>query len=336
MSHNQIYTANQGTQNQEPKTQQNTAQNQTKSQPAINYKNTSHSSKSELNEKNNRQKFAKIFPQAKFEEEDDEALKASISAGTLFEDKSYDYRFDKLIFPHMFKENGRKETISWIRISEIYKNSEYDIFDFGVRDFTHYYGMFERLWLEKTYFRIKTRSDENSWIYTHFNFFNACNLLIKTHGMEIIERIFDEDNSFFKEVGGFKVNLNIGGIWTEYLVDDFMPIKTGEDLPDEFLYSGVLKDCKEGLYEIWLLVLEKAFTKAYNGYERLSDIPVFEFLKCLTGANYELYRTGNANPDYKGYEEKEVDVEKTWEILKNSMKKDHIVSCFVNFGNKES
>lgn len=281
---------------------------------------------------NNRKIFSKIYPQAKFDEEEDEILKRVISGNRLFRDSTYDYRFTQLILPKMFKKEDEGETIIWTRLSKIYNISEFDLFDRGVREYSHYTHMFERLRREKVYFKPNELS--LGWVETHFNYFNACNLLIKSYGIELVERLFDVENSFYKDVGAFKLTLNVGGIWTEYLVDDFVPLKTGGQAPDEFLYSGALRDSTEGIYEVWLLILEKALSKAFMGYEKLGDIPVFEYMRCLTGAPYELYRCGDSFGEFEGFETGEVDQGQAWRLIREALSKEHHVSFITIKGNE--
>lgn len=93
----------------------------------------------------------------------------------------------------------------------------------------------------------------------------------------LIQRLFDRE-----EINEFSVNsvwLNINGIWTQIMMDDYVPVKPvrgGVTLAFSRTYDK----------ELWVLLLEKAYAKAYGGYLPIEGGDPCYALRDLTGAPY--------------------------------------------------
>lgn len=71
--------------------------------------------------------------------------------------------------------------------------------------------------------------------------------------------------------------LCIDGIWKLIEVDGFIPVKPDGKAP-------VFSRCREGDEELWVILLEKAYAKAYGCYEHIVGGQPYEAIKDLTGA----------------------------------------------------
>lgn len=90
----------------------------------------------------------------------------------------------------------------------------------------------------------------------------------------LIERLFEYIDL---ENGYFLIWLCIDGIWKLIELDGFIPTKpNGKDL--------VFSCCRDGDEELWVILLEKAYAKAYGNYEHIIGGQPYEAIKDLTGA----------------------------------------------------
>jgi calpain-15 len=97
----------------------------------------------------------------------------------------------------------------------------------------------------------------------------------------LVKRLFDIEES--NHYGVYAIWLNINGTWREYVIDDYFPVSR----PGRPCFAKPT----EGQNEIWVMLLEKAYAKAYGGYYRLNLGRAGEALRDLTGApsySYEL------------------------------------------------
>jgi hypothetical protein len=122
-----------------------------------------------------------------------------------------------------------------------------------------------------------------------------------------IERLFKtSENS--ADSGAYLISLNVSGIWTEFMVDDYLPFWIASN-PDQKSSREVtsligcghvwdiltpvfnktpilgLKD-KNQTVAIWPVILEKALVKSLGGYHKLlnSDTSTLEYLKDFTSS----------------------------------------------------
>ena len=94
----------------------------------------------------------------------------------------------------------------------------------------------------------------------------------------------NEKNDF----GLFSVWLNINGLWDEYVIDDYIPVEIDHENLDENgepKFSPVFsKFGKFGEEALWVILIEKAYAKAFGGYQRIDLGDPTCALRDLTGA----------------------------------------------------
>ena len=89
---------------------------------------------------------------------------------------------------------------------------------------------------------------------------------------EIIERIFERAD--ISEQGLYAVWLFINGKWDCYVIDDFFPFSSGQ-----YIFS-------KHKNELWIMLLEKAYAKAYKSYENIKFGFAGYALNSITGAPF--------------------------------------------------
>jgi len=139
----------------------------------------------------------------------------------------------------------------------------------------------------------------------------------------LIKRLVDVE--VFNNFGVYSIWLNFEGFWRKVIVDDRMPY-------DEqgFVYSGVNPDT----LSIWPLLIEKAYAKCYEGYNRIPiDKGLAFYLKDLTGAPVLAFpldfRSQREDDEFNGYElnmnaTQLAEAEEVWEILTDSFEKGYL------------
>lgn len=170
----------------------------------------------------------------------------------------------------------------------------------------------------------------------------------------LITRIIgnNEKNDF----GLFSVWLNINGVWDEYVVDDYIPV--AED-PNNINENGEPKKSpvfskfgKFGEDALWVILIEKAYAKAFGGYQRIDLGDPTCALRDLTGAPvtridfayvHHLYREVESLQKqidqkcakYQLYqqrdekkEELETKVKEIWSLLMKSIRNGYIICCY--------
>ena len=95
-------------------------------------------------------------------------------------------------------------------------------------------------------------------------------------------------NSEKNDFGLFSVWLNINGIWDEIVIDDYIPVEEDSETVDENgdpTYRPVFsKFGKFGEDALWVILIEKAYAKAFGGYQRIDIGDPTCALRDLTGA----------------------------------------------------
>jgi len=93
---------------------------------------------------------------------------------------------------------------------------------------------------------------------------------------ELVKRLFDVDQ--INKYGLYVVWINTNGFWEQIVLDDYLPC-----LENEF---GVLEHAfsNTGRPEMWPMLLEKAYAKAYGSYARIDSGNPYNALRDLTGA----------------------------------------------------
>ena len=250
--------------------------------------------------------FRPIHCQAKYSEEDIENLEKSQKEMLRYVDFSFNYNLKNLIF----EKNGdfKKTYIEWVRLSNLFdedeyclflapgdaktpKNTDLDVFKKSENEpnpgqlrpfFEHREG--EWLPLDQSLASLY-QQDSRFWI-NRSNTKNAFGLVIDSLGEDYFRGLIvtkEQD----KAVEAYRVQLNISGIWTEFILDDYYPVLKGgqDEVADaikghRFLYQSPISPKNQ----IWPIVVEKALAKAYGGYHKLGAISVPEIVSCLLSA----------------------------------------------------
>lgn len=129
-----------------------------------------------------------------------------------------------------------------------------------------------------------------------------------------IMRLFETQE--LNQYGVYSVWLSINGEWKNIIVDDYIPVK--QDTVQPAFARGVEN-------EIWVMILEKAYAKAYGYYEKIELVDPASIFNDLTGAPVEVIdKFSKMKPD------------KLWEKLYDSDQKEHVMSCWVKEDNEDS
>lgn len=131
-----------------------------------------------------------------------------------------------------------------------------------------------------------------------------CSLSSLAERKDLIERLFyNEESPDQKKYHIYSVWLNIFGEWQNIVLDDFMPCRN-----NGFAFSRAQGQ------ELWVLLLEKAYAKAYGTYEAIEGGNPSVALRDLTGAPYE-------NID-------NVSADEFWNFLTKYDKHGYILTCY--------
>lgn len=105
----------------------------------------------------------------------------------------------------------------------------------------------------------------------------------------LVRRLFDieEPNKW----GVYCVWLNINGVWQQYVIDDYFPV----NVQGAYVFTVPNK----GQNEIWAMLLEKAYAKAYGGYYKIPSGILSEAFRDLTGAPAILYKLQEAKSNFR-------------------------------------
>jgi hypothetical protein len=201
--------------------------------------------------------------------------------GVLFVDKEFPPEKASLCLspPHP-DYRGQFDRISWKRAAELFGEGAYDIFR-GITPCDIRQGA-----LGDCYF--------------------LCALSSLAEQPELIRRLFDVTT--VNEFGICSVWLNINGGWKSYILDEYFPsvqTRNGFDLA----FS------KTDQKELWVILLEKAYAKAYGSYWDIIGGDPVHALRDLTGAPYDRIE------DYS-------DLNVAWEKLKLHNAQNFIITCF--------
>lgn len=95
----------------------------------------------------------------------------------------------------------------------------------------------------------------------------------------LIKRLFDTTHP--NDYAVYALWLNIDGMWKEFILDDYFPVEDNGRGAVQFAFSRTNED------EIWVMLLEKAYAKAYGNYHRVVGGDPVHALRDLTGAPFE-------------------------------------------------
>lgn len=202
-----------------------------------------------------------IYSQAKYSEEDAENLKRAKKEELTYVDFSFDYNLKK------FAKNNYKDAkdieVSWMRISDVLTKTEYQVFGSSDKEREE----------EPSKFKIKGEEGRRNQELK-----SAFALLRRFKDERYLTRLVSQDPSGW-EVSAYEIKLNIGGVWTEIIIDDYFPVV--ED--DKGNLSFCFMEPQGDENEIVEMLIEKALAKSFNGYHKLKDVKVEQFINHLTG-----------------------------------------------------
>jgi len=121
-----------------------------------------------------------------------------------------------------------------------------------------------------------------------------------------IRKLFESHRP--NEQGCYGVRVCNMGIWTTYVMDDYIPCSASTKKPIFTRSNGK---------ELWVVLLEKAWAKIYGSYARIEAGLTRECLHDLTGAPTKYYLTGD---NQKKNEE-------IWQELVKGEQKDFVMTC---------
>lgn len=89
----------------------------------------------------------------------------------------------------------------------------------------------------------------------------------------------------------YRISLFNLGVWSEYTIDDFVPVSLNPNGSYDLAFSGP-KELR-GVTELWTILLEKAWAKKYQSYYDIQTGHSSEVLTDLTGAPCEILYTSS-------------------------------------------
>ena len=198
----------------------------------------------------------------------------------LFKDKEFPPNNDSLIGnPQPADYNGQFDVIEWKRASELF-NDDYDLF------------------------RGITPSDIRQGSLGNCYF--LCSLASLAEYPDLIKRLFDFDT--INDYGIQSVWLNINGVWQRIILDEYFPS----------YFNGARYDLafsKTDQRELWVILLEKAYAKAYGSYWEIIGGDPVHALRDLTGAPYDRVEDWN-------------DLDGSWAKIYEANGKNYMLTCF--------
>ncbi len=138
------------------------------------------------------------------------------------------------------------------------------------------------------------------------NCYFLCSLSSLAEQPDLIKRLFVSQD--VNEYGAYAVWLNVNGAWKMFILDDYFP-SSNDNGPFELAFS------KTDHKELWVILLEKAYAKAYGSYWDIIGGDPVHALRDLTGAPYD--RIENLK-----------DQDTAWERLKSYNVQNFIITCF--------
>ena len=104
----------------------------------------------------------------------------------------------------------------------------------------------------------------------------------------------DGQPKYTSEVGAYAVRLFKNNQWEVVVVDDFFPVMNDDDEEKTDANKGTVTGHSEGMQEIWVPLIEKAYAKYYGTYDVLEKGYVWHALKDLTGCETECISLSSA------------------------------------------
>jgi len=143
-----------------------------------------------------------------------------------------------------------------------------------------------------------------------------CALSALAERPRLIDRLFDVD--FVNPYGFYAIWLNINGIWKHIILDDYLPSKSFGN--GQYLHPFA----QTSENEIWPMLMEKAYAKAYGSYKRIDGGDPVSALRDLTGAPCMRFKLKQLSQG---------DMEDLWTNLYNAEKNNYIMCTSTPAGN---
>lgn len=138
------------------------------------------------------------------------------------------------------------------------------------------------------------------------NCYFLCSLAALAEYPDLITRLFDFDD--INDHGVQSVWLNLNGIWTQIILDEYFPSYFNGEEHD-------LAFSKTEQAELWVILLEKAYAKAYGSYWEIIGGDPVHALRDLTGAPYDRIE------DF-------ADLDAAWKKLSDGNDNRYMITCF--------
>jgi calpain-15 len=100
-----------------------------------------------------------------------------------------------------------------------------------------------------------------------------------------IARLFEDDQ--VDKTGCYEIWLNIDGKWKQIVVDDTIPCAVDPKNPGAL--RPAFAKTKGDVAELWVMLLEKAYAKAYGSYRATIGGKSHYALRDMTGASYSTF-----------------------------------------------
>ncbi len=201
--------------------------------------------------------------------------------GVLFVDKEFPPEKRSLVGNPTPKDyDGQFDVIQWKRAKDLFGQGQYDLFR-GIDP-----GDIKQGSLGNCYF--------------------LCSLASLAEYPDLIKRLFDYDS--VNQYGIQSVWLNINGVWRRIILDEYFPSYNNGRQWD-------LAFSKTDQKELWVILLEKAYAKAYGSYWEIIGGDPVHALRDLTGAPYDRVE------DFS-------DLNAAWAQIKEANTKQYMLTCF--------
>lgn len=209
---------------------------------------------------------------------------------------------DKELVPNQYQldrlkaqNNTLAKNVSWFKLHSFFKEKYYLAKDFQIR---------KQVMKNRGY----------TWLV------DALNVLSVQPGL--IQRLFEKKKPVRE--GVYPVWLNFNGNWTQFIVDDYIPIFDNMNGKTQFLFSSPHPSFRE----IWYILIEKAMAKAYGGYYRLNNGVENYAVRDFTGAPYDMFDIVHVkNP--KNLMKRDLQHMETFsKEVEDNLKKGYILSIF--------
>ncbi|KRX04560.1 hypothetical protein PPERSA_04375 [Pseudocohnilembus persalinus] len=133
---------------------------------------------------------------------------------------------------------------------------------------------------------------------------------------KLIKRLFT--SSEYNEFGIYAIWLHVNGEWKQIIIDDYIPCYNGQPI-----FS------KNTGNEIWVMLIEKAYAKAYGSYEIIDQggNPAYA-LKELTGApcfNFD------KNKQLTGQQQEQ----EFWNFVSKNFRNEYVITCYTEMTGKQ-